>query len=116
MNPFMNPFIHPSIPSFLPSFLPSLLGESKLCGLYIYVAGSVDAAIAGLVLNYATDFTSYVTGMITSLASMEMSMNAVERVGEFCELPQEAPSIVEDCRPPNGWPSDGRIVADQLSL
>ena len=108
MNPFMNPFIH--------SFLPSFFGESKLCGLYIYVAGSVDAAIAGLVLNYATDFTSYVTGMITSLASMEMSMNAVERVGEFCELPQEAPSIVEDCRPPNGWPSDGRIVADQLSL
>ena len=89
---------------------------SGLCGLYIFVAGGVDAAIAGLVLNYATDFTSYVTGMITSLASMEMSMNSVERIGEFCELPQEAAPVVEDCRPPPGWPAEGRIVASDLSL
>merc|ERR1719198_2741072 len=43
-------------------------------------------------------------------------MNAVERIGEFCELPQEAAPVVEDCRPPPGWPAEGRIVASDLSL
>lgn len=62
------------------------------CGVYIWYSGSMNPAIAGLVLNYASDFTAYVAALITSLATMEMSMNAVERAGEFCALPQEAVS------------------------
>ncbi len=36
-------------------------------------------------------------------------MNAVERIIEYESLPQESPDIIEDHRPPQGWPAQGQI-------
>ena len=103
---------------------------SGMCGLLIfYFSDSMSAATSGLVLNYAADFCSYITAAITSGATMEMSMNAVERVGEYCALPQEGenpaeppegrkamPLLPAPVEPPSNWPSKGEITATQLSL
>jgi len=33
---------------------------------------------------------------------VEMSLNSVERVNEYLEMPQEPPAIIEGSRPPAG--------------
>lgn len=43
-------------------------------------------------------------------------MNSVERVGEYCQLPQEAPPKVEGHEPPPTWPDAGAIKATKLCL
>ena len=43
------------------------------------------------------------------LASVaENSFNAVERISEFCDLPQEAPEEIRYTKP-DGWPDKGRV-------
>lgn len=42
------------------------------------------------------------------LASIaENSFNAVERIDEFCKLPQEAPAKIPGAKP-DGWPTRGK--------
>ena len=39
----------------------------------------------------------------------------MERVGEYLEVAQEAPSVIDDKRPPAYWPSDdGPLVVEDL--
>ncbi len=48
---------------------------------------------------------------------VEAQMTAVERVLEYCSLDQEPPAQVSpDRRPPSTWPSQGRIVFDDVSM
>ncbi|KAJ6450393.1 P-loop containing nucleoside triphosphate hydrolase protein [Mycena sanguinolenta] len=52
--------------------------------------------------------------------SLEMDLNAVERVVEYLGLPQEPPAIIESNRPPAYWPSNAKndtlIVAENLMV
>ena len=43
-------------------------------------------------------------------------MNAVERIKEYDDLPQEAPEIIPDNRPPENWPTKGEIKFVDYSL
>jgi hypothetical protein len=38
----------------------------------------------------------------------ENAFNAVERISEFCDLPQEAPEVIPDTKP-DGWPGKGEV-------
>lgn len=43
-------------------------------------------------------------------------MTSVERLLDFKELPQEAATVVDDYRPPEHWPSEGRIEIRNLQM
>ena len=48
-------------------------------------------------------------------AQLELDFNSVERIVEYLDVPQEAPSIIEKNRPPAYWPSsNGELVVDNL--
>lgn len=48
---------------------------------------------------------------------VESQMTAVERVLEYCSLEQEPPAQVpSNRRPPTTWPSQGRIIFDDVSM
>ena len=38
----------------------------------------------------------------------ENAFNAVERISEFCDLPQEAPEEIPETKP-DGWPDKGEV-------
>ncbi|KAJ7552377.1 hypothetical protein O6H91_06G052800 [Diphasiastrum complanatum] len=63
----------------------------------------------GLLLSYALNITSIMTGVLRFASVAENSFNAVERVGNYIDLVPEAPLVVDDHRPPPGWPSAGVI-------
>ena len=50
-------------------------------------------------------------------AQLELDFNSVERVVEYLDLPQEAPAIIKDSRPPAYWPSSsGELVVEALTV
>ncbi|KAI8921698.1 hypothetical protein BC831DRAFT_515070 [Entophlyctis helioformis] len=84
-------------------------------GLSILVSG-VSAGWAGVAFNFATQFTGMMSAIIQIHSSMEMAMNAVERVEEYSKLEQEPPMIVESYRPPDLWPNEGKVEFQNLSI
>ncbi|XP_074356795.1 ABC transporter C family member 2-like [Apium graveolens] len=74
------------------------------------------ASTMGLLLSYALNITSLLTAVLRLASLAENSLNAVERVGTYIELPPEGPSIIEYNRPPPGWPTSGSITFKDVVL
>ncbi|XP_020586974.1 ABC transporter C family member 2-like [Phalaenopsis equestris] len=74
------------------------------------------ASTMGLLLSYALNITSLLTAVLRLASLAENSLNAVERVGNYIELPSEAPPVIESNRPPPGWPSSGTIDFQDVVL
>lgn len=74
------------------------------------------ASTMGLLLSYALNITSLLTAVLRLASLAENSLNAVERVGNYIELPSEAPLVIESNRPPPGWPSSGSIPRDYCMI
>uniref|UniRef100_A0A5B6ZCK4 ABC-type xenobiotic transporter n=1 Tax=Davidia involucrata TaxID=16924 RepID=A0A5B6ZCK4_DAVIN len=74
------------------------------------------ASTMGLLLSYTLNITSLLTGVLRLASLAENSLNAVERVGSYIELPSEGPSVIESNRPPPGWPSFGSIKFEDVVL
>ncbi|KAG0282034.1 hypothetical protein BGZ96_000892 [Linnemannia gamsii] len=88
-----------------------------LGGVFIVLRrDTIDAGAAGLSLTYSLSFTHHVLWFVRTFAYNEINMNCVQRVQEYMELPQEAPPIMESCRPPAGWPHQGEIQVQNLVM
>ncbi|KAJ9565724.1 hypothetical protein OSB04_001690 [Centaurea solstitialis] len=74
------------------------------------------ASTMGLLLSYALNITTLLTAVLRLASLAENSLNAVERVGTYIELPSEAPAVIEENRPPPGWPSSGSIKFENVVL
>lgn len=74
------------------------------------------ASTMGLLLSYALNITSLLTAVLRLASLAENNFNSVERVGTYIELPEEGPPIIEDNRPPPGWPSNGSIRFEDVVL
>jgi len=75
----------------------------------------IDAGLAGLSLSFAMHFTEQIMWYVRKYTELEMSLNAIERVNEFLEIPQEPPGIIEP-RPPASWPYDGAINVENIKV
>ncbi|XP_050370622.1 ABC transporter C family member 12-like isoform X2 [Argentina anserina] len=74
------------------------------------------ASTMGLLLTYTLNITSMLSDVLRRASRAENSLNAVERVGTYIELPSEAPAVIESNRPPHGWPSSGSIKFEDVVL
>ncbi|THU71177.1 hypothetical protein C4D60_Mb08t32790 [Musa balbisiana] len=74
------------------------------------------ASTMGLLLTYALNITNLLTAVLRLASLAENSLNAVERVGTYIELPSEAPPVIESNRPPPGWPSAGIVKFQDVVL
>ncbi|KAK4858272.1 hypothetical protein QYF36_013686 [Acer negundo] len=74
------------------------------------------ASTMGLLLSYTLNITSLLSGVLRQASRAENSLNSVERVGTYIDLPSEAPAIIESNRPPPGWPSSGSIKFEDVVL
>ncbi|PIK53498.1 putative ATP-binding cassette sub-family C member 9-like [Apostichopus japonicus] len=71
------------------------------------LAGSVGLALSSM-LNACTQFST----IVSNAAEIEMSMNAVERLDYYDDLPSEEYDGIVD--PPSIWPDQGEIVLDRI--
>ena len=89
---------------------------SFFAGVFLlYDINKIDSGLAGLSLSFALKYSEQIMWAIRRYSVLEMSLNAVERVYEFSELPQEALAIISP-RPPAAWPHRGRIKVENLEV
>ncbi|XP_071921352.1 ABC transporter C family member 12 [Coffea arabica] len=74
------------------------------------------ASTMGLLLSYSLNITDLLGNVLRQASRAENSLNSVERVGTYIDLPAEAPDIIESNRPPPGWPSAGLIKFEDVVL
>ncbi|KAJ4703002.1 ABC transporter C family member 2-like [Melia azedarach] len=74
------------------------------------------ASTMGLLLSYSLNITTLLSGVLRQASRAENSLNAIERVGTYIDLPSEAPHIVESNRPAPAWPSSGSIKFEDVVL
>uniref|UniRef100_A0A6N2KZ89 ABC-type xenobiotic transporter n=1 Tax=Salix viminalis TaxID=40686 RepID=A0A6N2KZ89_SALVM len=67
------------------------------------------ASVMGLLLSYTLNITSLLSSVLRQASRAENSLNSVERVSTYIDLPSEAPATVETNRPPPAWPSSGSM-------
>uniref|UniRef100_A0A1J3HY96 ABC-type xenobiotic transporter n=1 Tax=Noccaea caerulescens TaxID=107243 RepID=A0A1J3HY96_NOCCA len=77
---------------------------------------AVFASTMGLLLSYTLNITTLLSGVLRQASRAENSLNSVERVGNYIDLPSEALDIVENNRPASGWPSRGSIKFEDVHL
>ncbi|KAK8320855.1 hypothetical protein V6Z12_A12G063600 [Gossypium hirsutum] len=73
------------------------------------------ASTMGL-LSYTLNITRLLSGVLRQASKAENSLNAVERVSTYINLPPEAPDVIESRSPPPGWPSSGSIHFEDVVL
>ncbi|KNA13620.1 hypothetical protein SOVF_114980 isoform A [Spinacia oleracea] len=78
--------------------------------------GIINPSIAGLAVTYGINLNVLQASVIWNICNAENKMISVERVLQYTKLTSEAPQIVDDCRPPNNWPTTGTISFQNLQI
>jgi len=66
-------------------------------------------SILGFVMTYSLTITYILNSVVRYWADMQSGGVAIERIIEYCDLPSEAPMIVEGKRPDKSWPAHGVV-------
>nr|QWN59139.1 ATP-binding cassette C transporter [Rehmannia glutinosa] len=74
------------------------------------------ASTMGLLLSYSLNITNLLSNVLRQASRAENSLNSVERVGTYIDLPSEAPDVIEGHRPPPGWPASGLVKFEDVFL
>ncbi|WWC95482.1 hypothetical protein V866_002346 [Kwoniella sp. B9012] len=85
-----------------------------ICG--ITLRESVSCAKFGVVLSYVMLSTSTLGRLVGSLTEAIISMDTVERVQYYTELPSEAPRQLPSDPNADSWPSRGKITFRDVSM
>ena len=51
---------------------------------------------------------------IRTFTQLETYMISSERINEYTVMETEAPAVIESARPPKNWPSEGRLVMNDV--
>jgi ABC-type multidrug transport system fused ATPase/permease subunit len=79
---------------------------------------SLTGAVTGLLLAYTSQLTSQLNMMVRMLTLVEGSFNAVERIVEYIECPQERTLAIGAPRKPadESWPKEGKVEIKDLKM
>ncbi|XP_070538463.1 ATP-binding cassette sub-family C member 5-like isoform X2 [Ptychodera flava] len=79
--------------------------------------GSVSPALCGLALSYSVQFTGQFQFCIRLAAEVEARMTSVERMNYYLKtLSAEEASKAPKSRPPESWPSHGKLKVENLAV
>ena len=84
---------------------------SILVATVIVSTRGIDASLAGFTLSFALQYSSAIMWTIRQYTSVELAMNAMERIVEYSRIPiedQDGPLV------PAAWPTEGRLEIDNL--
>ncbi|KAF8609489.1 P-loop containing nucleoside triphosphate hydrolase protein [Ceratobasidium sp. AG-I] len=88
-----------------------------MLGTLFALLSRVQAGTAAVVIVQAGVFAEASRQLVRVFAQLELDFNSVERIGEYLDLPQEAPAVIANARPPAHWPSrTGGISVEHLVM
>ena len=79
---------------------------------------STSAGIAGLVINFSIIINFYLGGWVYLFAESEAFLTSVERIGEYCDMDQEAARYRKDSTEltESKWPTVGKVEFQNVCL
>ncbi|CAL1532770.1 unnamed protein product [Lymnaea stagnalis] len=77
---------------------------------------SISAGIMGLSISYALQITESLNWMVRLTSDMETQVVSLERIVEYTEIETEAAWDNFMYRSPMGWPQDGHVKIEDLSV
>lgn len=84
---------------------------STITGVLVVALTGIDASLAGFALSFSVQYSAVITWALRQYASVEMEMNATERVVEYSNIKVEN----QEGKPvPAAWPTKGRIEVNDL--
>ncbi|KAK4147281.1 P-loop containing nucleoside triphosphate hydrolase protein [Dichotomopilus funicola] len=91
----------------------ALIGScfATFLSILILLTPGIDAALAGFALAFAIQFSTSVIWALRFYISVELDMNAAERIIEYTEVPTES---LDGKSPPASWPTQGCIEVENL--
>ncbi|RDD40610.1 Canalicular multispecific organic anion transporter 2 [Trichoplax sp. H2] len=84
--------------------------------LAVYYRGSILAGSAAVSVSFALQITNVLNWMVRAANGLEKSIIAAERIKEYSDISEQASAIIDDSRPPPGWPSKGEIEFESYSV
>ncbi|KAG4393790.1 hypothetical protein AAZX31_03G149400 [Glycine max] len=84
--------------------------------LVSFPRGSIDPSMAGLAVTYGLNLNARLSRWILSFCKLENKIISIERIYQYSQIPSEAPTIIEDSRPPFSWPENGTIEIIDLKV
>ena len=72
--------------------------------------------MAGLAVTYGLNLNARLSRWILSFCKLENKIISIERIYQYSQIPREAPTIIEDSRPPSSWPENGTIEIIDLKV
>ncbi|XP_010936069.1 ABC transporter C family member 5 isoform X1 [Elaeis guineensis] len=78
--------------------------------------GSIDPSMAGLAVTYGLNLNARLSRWILSFCKLENKVISIERIHQYCQIPGEAPPVIENHRPPSSWPESGKIELIDLKV
>ncbi|KAG5514660.1 hypothetical protein RHGRI_035904 [Rhododendron griersonianum] len=72
--------------------------------------------MAGLAVTYGLNLNARLSRWILSFCKLENRIISIERIHQYCQIPSEAPPIIENSRPPLSWPESGTIELIDLTV
>ncbi|KAL6008314.1 ATP-binding cassette sub- C member 9 [Asimina triloba] len=102
--------------SFRLNMLSNFVFAFSLVLLVSLPDGVINPSIAGLAVTYGLNLNAQQATIIWNICNTENKMISVERILQYSKLKSEAPLVIEDCRPPNNWPTVGTISFRNLQV
>lgn len=72
--------------------------------------------MAGLAVTYGLNLNARLSKWILSFCRLENKIISVERIYQYCQIPSEAPTTIEEFHPPSTWPENGTIKIVDLQV
>ncbi|CAE6495623.1 unnamed protein product, partial [Rhizoctonia solani] len=82
------------------------------------IKGGATAGLTGIIFTQAQQYVRSLYFGLRFWTELEQSMNSVERIQDYLELPSEPPRIIPGNRPPAYWPSatTGSLIVEDLTV
>ena len=74
-----------------------------------FASSWMSASLLGLALSSCSGLGNQMKQTVRMMAQTEAMFNSVERIKEYVDTVKPEPPMITDVRPPQGWPSEGRI-------
>ncbi|XP_028794454.1 ABC transporter C family member 5-like isoform X2 [Neltuma alba] len=89
-----------------------------LCMILVvsFPRGTIDPSMAGLAVTYGLNLNARLSRWILSFCKLENKIISIERIYQYSQIPSEAPTTVEEFRPPSTWPENGKIEIVDLKV
>jgi len=97
-----------------------MFGSLLVCAsgfLIIAIRNSIPLGVAGLGFSYGLQITVFLSWAVFQFAEAEANFSCIERITYYGKkVPNEAPAIVKNNRPPQRWPDQGVISFNGFSM